>query len=332
MAPIPSTSVKHSRISKYRAKSNHLSDSEWEDLLRSCLLQEHSESAKKDNFSTDLEIVSSITDTKLTITLRKSISGIHQKLGEFSLSHDPSADINVLDWANTAIVRASALQSEAHNLQKKLVEQTQMVKQLNQQLDELIQAKKDHEEALLLKCALLLNEKKRKIRQQQRQLNTAKEDPKKLKEMQESLQASAPRRSPDTSKNGKRKAATPTASSDEDGFEDDAVKIEEREDQQPDSEEVTPQHSDLDETDDEVDNADLDSISAPPTAKGEVNEVVETHGGLDQDDGVREMEDVEMPPRREPPFMKGVDDGKQKDLKEQDAKMADDDETDDDEL
>lgn len=281
----------------------------------------------------DLELVASVADVKLTITFRKSISGIHQKLSEISLSQDPNAEINTLDWAHTAIIRADAFQSEAHDLQRKLAESTQAVKQLNQQLEDLIQAKKEHEETLLHKCAVLLNEKKAKIRDQQRLLAAARVDPTTLKEVQNSRRTSAPR-SPKASRGGKRKASAPALASDdeEDGFEDHAAKTEEREEEQPDSEQVTPQHSDLDETDDEVDSADLDAVPAAPAAKGKVTEIVKVNGGVGKSGAVGEDKNIELPPRRELPFMKDKIIGKQttgtKDT-EQDTKMADDDETDD---
>ncbi|KAL9002347.1 MAG: hypothetical protein Q9188_004720 [Gyalolechia gomerana] len=329
--------LKHSRISKYRAKSNHLTDSQWEILLRSTLLQDRIGPANQDSEAEDptkdLELIASVVDSKLTITFRKSISGIHQKLGELSLSQDTNAEINTLDWAHTAIIRADTLQSEVHDLQQRLTEQTETVKQLNQQLEDLIQAKKDHEEALLQKCANLLNEKKAKIRDQQRLLTTAQVDPKKLKEVQNARRASAPR-NPSVSRGGKRKAFVPAASSgeEEDEFEDHTVKTEEREEEQPDSERVTPQHSDLDETDDEVDSADLDSVPAPPTAKGKVTDTVEVNGDLDKRGMIGDNEDLELPPRRDLPFLKDRDAGKQTtgyEVKEQDTKMVDDDETDD---
>ncbi|KAL8937246.1 MAG: hypothetical protein Q9216_004523 [Gyalolechia sp. 2 TL-2023] len=333
-------SLKHLRISKYRARTNHLTEPQWEHLLRSILLQERTSSANQnaqaEDITKDLELVASVADSKLTITFRKSISGIHQKLGEVSLPKDVNAEINTLDWAHTAIIRADALQTEAHNLQQRLKEQTQTVKQINQQLEDLIQAKKDHEELLLQKCANLLNEKKAKIRDQQRLLATVQVDPKKLKEVQNARQTSGPRH-PNASRGGKRKASAPAASSDEevDGFEDHAVKIEEQGEEQPDSEQVTPQHSDLDETDDEVDSADLDAVPAPPAAKGKVTETVKVNGGLKKRGGIGEEEgDIELPPRRDLPFMKDKDVAKpasSNETKEQDTKMGgdDDDETDD---
>ncbi|KAI4239548.1 MAG: hypothetical protein L6R40_005493 [Gallowayella cf. fulva] len=330
--------VKHSRISKYRSKHNHLSQSQWETLVRSTLLQERtpkSEDTEAEDPLKDLELVASITNSKLTITFRKAISGIHQKLGEFSLSPDPNQSINTLDWASTAVLRAESLESDAETLRRKLAQQIEIAQKLNQQLEELIQAKQEHENALLEKCAVLINEKKKKIRDQQRLLAAAKVDPRKLKAVRAARRPSAPSTAmAKPSRTGKRKASAPAASSEDedDGFEDNK-KI--AEDQQPDSEDVTPRHSDLDETEDEIESADPDAVSAPPTAKGKVTEKAEVNGGLGF--GMDEDKDlaIELPPKRELPFEKdkgdaapaaGGADGVE------DTRMVDDEETDDDEL
>ncbi|KAL8979566.1 MAG: hypothetical protein Q9205_005133, partial [Flavoplaca limonia] len=325
--------VKHARISKYRAKSNHLSESEWETLLRSTLLQEHSPDCQTPDYK-DLEIVASISNTKLTITFRKSISGIHQKLGELSLTKDADAGINVLDWANTAISRAESLETEAQTLQRKLAEQTEFAQNLNAQLDELILAKKEHEDTLLEKCAILINEKKGKIRDQQRLLADAKVDRKKLRATQAAHRPGSPsRQAPGPSTKGKRKASALASSvhddDEENVFEDPRIKAEEvEEEQQPDSEDVTPEHSDLDETEDDLDDADTGLVPAPTT--GKVTEESESTSGVLNGDL-----DEDLPPRRELPFMKDQPEPSQASNnldEDQDTKMADDDETDDDEL
>ena len=202
------------------------------------------------------------------------------------------------------------------------MEQTQAVDKLNQQLEELIQAKKEHEDLLLLRCAVLLNEKKAKIRDQQRLMNVTKgPDLNELKKVQKARQTDDPKKgNPSASQRGKRKAS----SDEDDGFENHDVKVEERYD----SDDVTPQHSDLDETDDEVDDA--DPVPAPPTTKGNVTEMVEANGSSNMHSGIGEGEDedVEMPPPRELPFMKTGDERADK-TEDHDAKMADDDESDD---
>ncbi|KAL8965786.1 MAG: hypothetical protein Q9197_006330 [Variospora fuerteventurae] len=345
--------LKHSRIPKYRAKTNHLSDQQWEEVLRSTLLQERPQTAltkpenqeddekPEDASSQTIQLVAYISSSKLTITFRNSISGIHQKLGELSLPADPDTNINLFDWTSTATARAETAQAEADDLQRQLTTQTATVKQLQQQLEELIQAKKDHEDTLLQKFCILLNEKKAKIRDQQRILATAKPDPVTLKEVQKArqLHATAAGRDPEPSRKGKRKASASAGAAasdedddedDDDGFEDRAAKVE---DEGPDSEAVTPEHSDLDATEDEeVEEEEADGKDlAPVSAKGKAIEAAGTNGG------VGAVENMELPPRRELPFQK--DDVREKSPadhtgkhQDQDTAMADDDETDDDEL
>ncbi|KAL9587603.1 MAG: hypothetical protein Q9203_003453 [Teloschistes exilis] len=353
--------LKHSRISKYRAKSNHLTDTQWESLLRSTLLQERIQeqgTEAEDAPSKVVELVATISSTNLTITLRKSISGIHQKLGELTLPASPDTDINVLNWCTTAIARADNLSTNSQSLERKLAEQTNVADKLRAQLEDLIRAKQEHEDAILQKCAVLINEKKAKIRDQQRLLATAKPDPETSERVQSAARqqrsgTAAASRSPRVSRGGKRKASAPSSSSDEDGFED-GVKVEVKDDgegeeegegegeKQADSEDVTPQHSDLDETADELSEGGEDVVPTVSAAKGKVLEGAEDRSGS-RDKGAapirEERKGEEMPPPRDLTFMKesadtgraagaagGGDDG------EEDTRMADGDETDDDEL
>ncbi|KAL8693086.1 MAG: hypothetical protein Q9218_002010 [Villophora microphyllina] len=339
--------LKHSRISKYRAKSNPLTDAQWETLLRSTLLQERAQQQdlEAEEALKDIELVAALSYTNLTITLRKSISGIHQRLGDLTLPASPDTDINVLDWCATAITRADTLFTQSQALEQEIAEQTQVVDRLRTQLEELIQAKKEHEDALLQKCAILINEKKAKIRDQQRLLATSKPDPDAVKKAQ-SARARAlaggvgSKRSPKASRRGKRKASAPVSASgsDEDGFED-IVKIEDEADikgeERRDSEDVTPQHTDLDETEDEASGEEEDVVPAAAGSKGRTLERAEGDGMSDEENAPirEEKKGEEMPPPRALPFREDTGDAGQETMGGEDTKMADDnDETDDDEL
>lgn len=65
---------------------------------------------------------------------------------------------------------------QADELDAKLAEQIENNRKLHEQLKALIEAKAEHENALLQKFTELLNAKKLKIRDQQRLLATAKVD------------------------------------------------------------------------------------------------------------------------------------------------------------
>ena len=77
------------------------------------------------------------------------------------------------------MTRATDLEQEVQNLTSKYDEQEKLMQKLNQQLEDLIEAKKQHEDTLLGKFRELLNAKKLKIRDQQRLLVGAKVDPQK---------------------------------------------------------------------------------------------------------------------------------------------------------
>ena len=153
-------------------------------------------------------------------------------MGDITLRYKPEEPIDVVDWCNTSILayeEATAALKEEGQRTTKLEKELET---LQNQLNELIDAKKADENDLLEKFRDLLNEKKVKIREQQRlidasshgvpptiedSLEAAPPSPKVKKEPKESQ-----RRIPGPSRRGKRKQATPSVeeqSSDEDGFE-----------------------------------------------------------------------------------------------------------------
>jgi len=129
---------------------------------------------------------------------------------------------------------------------------------LTKQLDDLLEAKKEHEDLLLEKVALLLNEKKLKIRDQQRLLSTAKVDEEKLAAVQATRRPggnTAPAKS-----SNKRKGPTPV---DDDESDDAFDKMEvDAEQVATESEQEDAETPDEDETED-----DDEEPPAPPPSK-----------------------------------------------------------------
>ena len=165
--------VKQSNVSKYQAKNSAVSSTDWETILRSVLLQQRLDPGASEA-TQHLEIVASISGDMLVIVFRKNISGIHQRLGEISLSQSDDQEIDTIAWVSTAVRRANALEKNVLDLQAKYEEQGEIMRKLETQLEDLINAKKEHENALLEKFRELLNMKKLKIRDQQRLLAAAK--------------------------------------------------------------------------------------------------------------------------------------------------------------
>jgi hypothetical protein len=146
---------------------------------------------------------------------------------------------------------------------------------LRSQLEELVVAKKTEEAELMEKFRDLLNEKKVKIREQQRILATASVDAEKLEASQRSTGRGAKGHKPGPSRVSKRKAAaTPVdESEDDDGFEAmdmDKVKKEPSPTDSEDADRTTDAETDLDATGSEDEDADKDKDEdkerIPPTA------------------------------------------------------------------
>lgn len=80
----------------------------------------------------------------------------------------------MFQWAGIAAEAATEARDEIVELRDKFDAQQETINRLNAQLEDLIKAKEEHENALLGKFKELLNSKKLKIRDQQRLLAGAK--------------------------------------------------------------------------------------------------------------------------------------------------------------
>ena len=321
---------------------------QWQNLIRSTLLQEQTENSKSLDESPleKLEVVANLTGDKLNIVFRKDISGIHQKLGELTLLKDESQEIDVSEWASIAVSRGDNLEHELQTLQQKLNDQTATVQKLHNQLEDLIQSKKDHEDLLFSKFAALLNEKKLKIRQQSQLLYTAKLDPHKAAELQKHSRSKPVSRKPDASRTSKRRASATASGEEEEKEEDSSFENStkpQKEHEHTDSEDqaTTPPHSDLDATEDEMGSDDLNSMPAPSTTKGKL-----TQDGSNERMKAAERTMEDLPPRRELPFNRdgggdgkaggkdqdGMEEKEDVEMENANGEETDDDDDDDDEL
>lgn len=125
---------------------------------------------------------------------------------------------DIVDWCNTALLAKKQIEADLRSATSKAEELDNAVKELKDQLEELIEAKKADESELLVKFRDLLNEKKVKIREQQRLLLANNVEP------PETGAVHSPRRvarqtekghMPKPSRSGKRKAAEPEPDDDE---------------------------------------------------------------------------------------------------------------------
>jgi hypothetical protein len=193
----------------------------------------------------------------LSITFRTKVQDIAQKLGSLELSQtDNTDDVDLFGWACQLADRRDTLDTEVMTQQREADANTELATALQKQLDDLIKAKSEHESALLSKFAVLLNEKKLQLRKLNRVLETAKVDPKKIKE----IEATRGNRS---SKGKKRKNSDAEDSDDSEAFDnmdvDDPVVTGNGQDDDDRSRDTTP-----DDTESEGDE-DLDQPKAPST-------------------------------------------------------------------
>lgn len=97
-------------------------------------------------------------------------------LGEFELKREPEEEIDPIDWAYTSAQAHNVALKEMTRLRARLDAEQGTIDKLNVQLEDFINTKNEMETAMLQQFMELLNEKKRKIRDQSRLLAGAKVD------------------------------------------------------------------------------------------------------------------------------------------------------------
>lgn len=200
------------------------------------------------------------------------------------------------------------------DLNTKYQTQADIIKKLNEQLEDLIRAKQEHETLLLEKFQALLNAKKLKIRDQQRLLAGAKVDPQKGREFLNCLSSQAQSwtaaqvqharqtpstRSPRASRSTKRKAKGKSPHATDTDSDDTALEQEPAVEVKSDAEQETPPQSDHDATDDEDGDAEISSVPQPDTAtsKGRMMEHQPS-----RESSLRKGSPMPLPPPRQLPF------------------------------
>lgn len=106
--------------------------------------------------------------TTLSIIIRQSVEDISHKFGSLQLAHsDDTDDVDLFGWASEAAEKRDSLAAELRTSNTRVEKAEGVIRSLQAQLQDLITAKEEHETQLLSKFAVLLNEKKLKIRSQQ---------------------------------------------------------------------------------------------------------------------------------------------------------------------
>ncbi|KXL49648.1 hypothetical protein M433DRAFT_151698 [Acidomyces richmondensis BFW] len=290
-------SVKESNIQSTQSNNYTGSLEEWKMILQYVLLKIRTDGDLPELLQ-GLDTVASVQSSAITISVRKNFSGIYQRLGSIQVPEDNRAEVNFYNWAATAASAAEDLRKQLEDLRASVTAQQQQVADLNRQLDELIQAKKVHENELLEKFAALINAKKLKIRDQQRLLARAKIEPSVAEEVKNSRIGIG--REIGSSRRVKRKAV---------GYAQDTAEQRSADDDEGlGGEQTAPQSSDTESTADELDADDMFRHAAPVPAN---KSLIECEENSDGPLGEKRTGNVPMevdtndlpPPRRKLPFI-----------------------------
>lgn len=264
--------IKHDRISALKVKNSPLTDAEWESTLESFF---HQKPLHDINATATVQ-----TEASISITVRKQVQGITQRLGTITLSHDANEAIELLEWcAASADAVVASNQATAH-AQSQAAEREASIQQLKTQLDELVRAKDEDETALLQKFRDLLNEKKVKIREQQKVLaspafSVTRGEPEPAEPSPEPEQEVAPRaraargRKPAASRASKRKAAAPVKEEEVLPEEEPRIKSEPEDTEDGHTTEATASVDDDEDEDEHMagDDGHEEAVPAPPPAR-----------------------------------------------------------------
>lgn len=260
--------VRERSLKKLRARNYDGSDDDWNYTISSILAPQN-KPGSSDLQTATLDVATSISGKEskrtLTIVLSNNVEEITQKLGTIDLHEtEDTDDVDLFGWTAQAVGQRDNLQGEVTNLKEQVKTKDAVVASLQKQIGELVEAKADHEKQMLFKFALLLNEKKLKIRNMQRILSTAKADTKKLKDLKAVIG-----KEPGSPVRGKKRPSAGEDQEDDEETDDFETMPEDpasKDEQGPDSSvPSTASQSDADATDDDDVNVPLETSYRPPT-------------------------------------------------------------------
>ncbi|RAH48557.1 uncharacterized protein BO95DRAFT_440366 [Aspergillus brunneoviolaceus CBS 621.78] len=173
--------VRQSHLNSYRSKNYQGTEDDWTRIILHVLGQAE-QCGKEQDLLAGLEALaiisgSEIQDKEIKIVIRKRVQTITQKFGTLVLKQNDEQTIHLYDWTSISAERAGFLERRCSGLLDRYRAAEQTIKDLDAQLNELIGAKTRHEELLMNNLMQLLNEKKLKIRNQQRVIATTEVAP-----------------------------------------------------------------------------------------------------------------------------------------------------------
>ncbi|CAO2648191.1 Nn.00g074580.m01.CDS01 [Neocucurbitaria sp. VM-36] len=319
------TTIKQRNLGKLKHKFKG-SDGEWATVLARFLLQKQPES-DQEGLLEGVRMVYAIKNDNLELSVRQDVQGIKVTLGEIILPRDEEFEFNPFDWAQaSARAHATTLQ-EMTDLKSRLSREQDTITKLNAQLEDFIKTKNEAETAMLQQFMELLNEKKRKIRDQSRLLAGAKVDKTTASAVQSSRTSSKARKA-GPSRTSKRKAPAQKAEPDLEPDSDiDQMEIDQAKSEEQDDDEV-PEPTTPDRSDDETE-AEEEDVALPTRAKSSETARSASVAKGSKDDA---PESEGVPPPRSLPFGRPATRSKEAESKHSKHDGDEDDETDEEEL
>ncbi|KAF2791458.1 hypothetical protein K505DRAFT_351282 [Melanomma pulvis-pyrius CBS 109.77] len=307
------TTIKQRNVGKLKNKFKG-SDAEWEAILSHFLLQKQPEGDAAAILD-GVRMVSSIKGESLEISIRKDVQGIKVTLGDILLPRDDEFEFNPFEWTQTSAQAHCLTLNEIGDLKTSLRSKQDTINKLNAQLEDFIKTKNEAETAMLQQFMALINEKKRKIRDQSRLLASAKVDKDTASVVQATREETKPRKA-GPSRTSKRKvpvkaakatkgkkAAAPEPESESDAMDvDDEPKVEEAEDDDSGAGAATPDRTSDDETEDEGNAPGSGPSSSRPQRRERSSETDKSNATVAQSSKDGPGHAVQPPPRRELPF------------------------------
>ncbi|CZT11873.1 uncharacterized protein RCO7_07456 [Rhynchosporium graminicola] len=281
----------------HKLKDKKVTQEEWETTLSAFLLGTDPQGEPVDA-PEGLEAVASLQpgpgDVPKSITV--------QKLGSIVLPTDPDGDGDLYEWCSENVVANRKLTQKLQASKAKLLDKDAQIKRLEESLAELVKAKNDNDTQLLEKFSLLLNEKKLKIRDQQRLLQSSNVDPAQLKELEEAGTRSRSR-SAGPSRTGKRKVIEV----EEEDFKDGVDKMDVDDEATAKDSDQEPARDSGEETADERTASEASEDEEPPVplSKRKTEAKTKQEPSSSQASSSRTLQDQPEPPqKRELPFSK----------------------------
>ncbi|CAE7194568.1 hypothetical protein PTNB73_08596 [Pyrenophora teres f. teres] len=290
------TSLQHRHVAALRHKFKG-SDDEWAAILSHFLLQQQPDIGQSDLLQ-GVRMVYQLKNKQLEISFRQHVQNIKVTLGQIILPEHDEFEFNPFEWVQTsAVAHAETLQQMAV-LKAKIKSEDETIAKLRAQLDNFIRTKNEAETAMLQQFMTLLNEKKRKIRDQSRLLASVKVDKATAAAVWPTREVTTKARKAGASRTCKRKAPAlapepdMAPDSDSDHMEIDQATVEEQDDNEA-PEPMTPEQSDT-ETDDQDE-------AAPPNRRRSA-ETLTSSSGVAQGSKGKATKGKGVPPPRALPF------------------------------